>query len=209
MDYKELEERLNFITHYIGTGMAIAGCVALIVHAVRTGRVDYIVGSGIFGGALILMYSMSGTYHLLQEGKIKNIFKILDHSAIYILISASYTPYILTVLTGTGRWILFVFQWGLTILGILFKIKFVGRFQVLSTIIYIIMGWIVVFVFKDLKLNLNSISLNLLICGGIVYTIGAIFYSLKNIKFTHAIWHLFVIGGSVLNYLSIYNIISV
>lgn len=209
MDYKELEERLNFITHYIGTGMAIAGCVALIVHAVRTGRVDYIVGSGIFGGALILMYSMSGTYHLLQDGKIKNIFKILDHSAIYILISASYTPYILAVLTGTGRWILFVFQWGLTILGILFKIKFVGRFQLLSTIIYVIMGWIVVFVFKDLKLNLNSISLNLLVCGGVVYTVGAIFYSLKNIKFTHAIWHLFVIGGSVLNYLSIYNIVSV
>ncbi|MBS5789662.1 hemolysin III family protein [Fusobacterium sp.] len=209
MDYKELEERLNFITHYIGTGMAIAGCVALIVHAVRTGRVDYIVGSGIFGGALILMYSMSGTYHILQEGKIKNIFKILDHSAIYILISASYTPYILTVLTGTGRWILFAFQWGLTILGILFKIKFVGRFQLLSTIIYVIMGWIVVFVFKDLKLNLNSISLNLLVCGGVVYTVGAIFYSLKNIKFTHAIWHLFVIGGSVLNYLSIYNIVSV
>lgn len=209
MDYKELEERLNFITHYIGTGMAIAGCVALIVHAVRTGRVDYIVGSGIFGGALILMYSMSGTYHILQEGKIKNIFKILDHSAIYILISASYTPYILTVLTGRGRWILFVFQWGLTILGILFKIKFVGRFQLLSTIIYVIMGWIVVFVFKDLKLNLNSISLNLLVCGGVVYTVGAIFYSLKNIKFTHAIWHLFVIGGSVLNYLSIYNIMSV
>lgn len=209
MDYKELEERLNFITHYIGTGMAIAGCVALIVHAVRTGRVDYIVGSGIFGGALILMYSMSGTYHILQEGKIKNIFKILDHSAIYILISASYTPYILTVLTGRGRWILFVFQWGLTILGILFKIKFVGRFQLLSTIIYVIMGWIVVFVFKDLKLNLNSISLNLLVCGGVVYTVGAIFYSLKNIKFTHAIWHLFVIGGSVLNYLSIYNIVSV
>lgn len=209
MDYKELEERLNFITHYIGAGMAIAGCVALIVHAVRTGRVDYIVGSGIFGGALILMYSMSGTYHILQEGKIKNIFKILDHSAIYILISASYTPYILTVLTGRGRWILFVFQWGLTILGILFKIKFVGRFQLLSTIIYVIMGWIVVFVFKDLKLNLNSISLNLLVCGGVVYTVGAIFYSLKNIKFTHAIWHLFVIGGSVLNYLSIYNIVSV
>lgn len=209
MDHKELEERLNFITHYIGTGMAIAGCVALIVHAVRTGKIDYIVGSGIFGGALILMYSMSGTYHLLQEGKIKNIFKILDHSAIYILISASYTPYILTVLTGKGRWILFVFQWGLTILGILFKIKFVGRFQLLSTIIYIIMGWIVVFVFKDLKLNLNSISLNLLIYGGIVYTVGAIFYSLKKIKFTHAIWHLFVIGGSVLNYLSIYNIMSV
>lgn len=207
MNYKELEERLNFITHYIGTGMAIAGCVALIVHAVRTGKIDYIVGSGIFGGALILMYSMSGTYHLLQEGKIKSIFKILDHSAIYILISASYTPYILTVLTGRGRWILFVFQWGLTILGILFKIKFVGRFQLLSTIIYVIMGWIVVFVFKDLKLNLNSISLNLLVCGGVVYTVGAIFYSLKNIKFTHAIWHLFVIGGSVLNYLSIYNIV--
>lgn len=208
MKYEELEEKLNFITHYIGTGMAIAGCIALIVHAVKAGQIDYIVGSAIFGGALILMYSMSGTYHLLEGGKIKRIFKILDHSAIYILISASYTPYLLTVLTGRSRWVLFAFQWGLTFLGIIFKIKFAGKFEILSTIIYIIMGWVVVFVFKDLKLNLNSTSLNLLVIGGVVYTVGAVFYSLKRIRFTHAIWHLFVIGGSVLNYLSVYNIIN-
>ena len=102
MKYEELEEKLNFITHYIGTGMAIAGCIALIVHAVKAGQIDYIVGSAIFGGALILMYSMSGTYHLLEGGKIKRIFKILDHSAIYILISASYTPYLLTAFLSSS-----------------------------------------------------------------------------------------------------------
>lgn len=209
MDYNKLEEKLNSITHYIGAGMAIAGCVSLIVHAVKTGYPSYIVGSSIFGAALILMYTMSGTYHLLEDGKAKNIFKVLDHSAIYILISASYTPYILTVLTGRAKWILFGIQWGLTLFGIIFKIKFIGRFKVLSTIIYIIMGWIVMFVFKDLKMKLSPISLNLLVIGGIVYTLGTIFYSLKKLKFTHTIWHLFVIGGSVLNYLSIYNIIHI
>ena len=209
MDYEKLEEKLNFITHYIGAGMSIAGSVALIIHAVQTGYPSYIVGSSIFGAALILMYTMSGTYHLLEEGRAKNIFKILDHSAIYVLISASYTPYLLTVLTGANRWVLFGIQWGLTFFGIIFKIKFAGRFRALSTIIYIIMGWIVVFVFKDLKMNLSPISLNLLVTGGIVYTVGAVFYSLKKLKFTHAVWHLFVIGGSVLNYLSIYNIIHI
>lgn len=209
MDCKKIEEKLNFITHYIGTGMSIAGSAALIVHAVKIGSPNYIIGSSIFGAALILMYAMSGTYHLLEEGKAKNIFKILDHSAIYILISASYTPYLLTVLTGTSRWVLFAVQWGLTFFGIIFKIKFAGRFRVLSTIIYIIMGWIVVFVFKELKMNLSPVSLNLLVTGGVVYTVGAVFYSMKKINFTHAVWHLFVIGGSVLNYLSIYTIIHI
>ena len=207
MNYNRLEEKFNFITHYIGAGMAIAGCVSLIVHAVKTGYPSYIVGSAIFGGALILMYVMSGTYHLLEEGKAKKVFKILDHSAIYVLISASYTPYLLTVLEGKSRWILFAIQWGLTFLGIIFKIFFVGRFKIISTLLYIVMGWIVVFVFKDLKNSLSPVSLNLLVTGGVVYTVGVIFYAMKKLKFAHSIWHMFVIGGSVLNYLSIYNII--
>lgn len=153
------------------------------------------------------MYVMSGTYHLLEEGKAKKVFKILDHSAIYVLISASYTPYLLTVLEGRNRWILFAIQWGLTFLGIIFKIFFVGRFKILSTLLYILMGWIVVFVFKDLKNALSPVSLNLLIIGGVIYTVGTIFYAMKKLKFAHSIWHIFVIGGSVLNYLSIYNII--
>lgn len=198
------EEYLSAITHYIGAGMAISGLVALIDRSLKIGEMGYIVGSIIFGSALIFLYTMSGTYHILKAGKLKQVFRVLDHAAIYVLISASYTPYIFTVLTGKTKWIIFFAQWGLTLIGVIFKIFFTGKFKVVSTLIYLFMGWMVVFVFKDIKAALSTVSLNCLIAGGIVYSIGAIIYMIKKIKFGHAIWHLFVIGGSVCNFFSIY-----
>lgn len=198
------EEYLSAITHYIGAGMAISGLIALINRSVKIGETGYIIGSIIFGAALIFLYTMSGTYHILKIGKIKQIFRILDHAAIYILISASYTPYIFTVLTGPKKWIIFFAQWGLTLIGVIFKIFFTGRFKLVSTLIYLFMGWMVIFVFKDIKTALNTVSLNCLIAGGITYSAGAVVYMMKKIKFGHAIWHLFVIGGSVCNFFSIY-----
>lgn len=201
------EEYLNAITHYIGAGMAISGLVALIVRSAKTGEAGYITGSIIFGVALIFLYTMSGTYHILKIGKIKQIFRILDHVAIYILISASYTPYIFTVLTGKTKWIIFFAQWGLTLIGIIFKIFFTGRFKLVSTLIYLFMGWMIIFIFKDIKTTLSAASLNCLIAGGITYSVGAVVYMIKKIKFGHAIWHLFVIGGSVCNFFSIYYLV--
>ena len=198
------EEYLSAITHYIGAGMAISGLVALIDRSLKIGEMGYIVGSIIFGSALIFLYTMSGTYHILKVGKLKQVFRVLDHAAIYVLISASYTPYIFTVLTGKTKWIIFFAQSGLTLIGVIFKIFFTGKFKVVSTLIYLFMGWMVVFVFKDIKAALSTVSLNCLIAGGIVYSIGAIIYMIKKIKFGHAIWHLFVIGGSVCNFFSIY-----
>ena len=198
------EEYLSAITHYIGAGMAISGLVALIDRSLKIGEMGYIVGSIIFGSALIFLYTMSGSYHILKVGKLKQVFRVLDHAAIYVLISASYTPYIFTVLTGKTKWIIFFAQWGLTLIGVIFKIFFTGKFKVVSTLIYLFMGWMVVFVFKDIKAALSTVSLNCLIAGGIVYSIGAIIYMIKKIKFGHAIWHLFVIGGSVCNFFSIY-----
>lgn len=198
------EEYLSAITHYIGAGMAISGLVALIDRSLKIGEMGYIVGSIIFGSALIFLYTMSGTYHILKVGKLKQVFRVLDHAAIYVLISASYTPYIFTVLIGKTKWIIFFAQWGLTLIGVIFKIFFTGKFKVVSTFIYLFMGWMVVFVFKDIKAALSTVSLNCLIAGGIVYSIGAIIYMIKKIKFGHAIWHLFVIGGSVCNFFSIY-----
>lgn len=208
MNKENYEEYLSAITHYIGAGMSISGLVALICHSAKTGEVEYIVGSIIFGIALIFLYTMSGTYHILKIGKIKQIFRILDHAAIYILISASYTPYIFTILTGKTKWAIFFAQWGLTLIGIIFKIFFTGRFKLVSTLIYLFMGWMVMFVFKDIKAGLSSASLNCLIAGGITYSVGAIIYMIKKIKFGHAIWHLFVIGGSVCNFFSIYYLPS-
>ena len=198
------EEYLSAITHYIGAGMAISGLIALINRSLKIGETGYIIGSIIFGAALIFLYTMSGTYHILKIGKIKQIFRILDHAAIYILISASYTPYIFTVLTGPKKWIIFFAQWGLTLIGVIFKIFFTGRFKLVSTLIYLFMGWMVIFVFKDIKTALNTVSLNCLIAGGITYSAGAVVYMMKKIKFGHAIWHLIVIGGSVCNFFSIY-----
>ena len=198
------EEYLSAITHYIGAGMAISGLVALINRSIKVGETGYIAGSIVFGAALIFLYTMSGTYHILKTGKLKQVFRVLDHVAIYVLISASYTPYIFTVLTGKTKWIIFFAQWGLTLIGVVFKIFFTGRFKLVSTLIYLFMGWMIVFVFKDIKTALNVVSLNCLIAGGITYSVGAIIYMIKKIKFGHAIWHLFVIGGSVCNYLSIY-----
>lgn len=203
MDKNYCEEYLSAITHYIAAGMTISGLILLIVHSLKINETGYLVGSIIFGLGLLFMYMMSGTYHIIQNTSIKRKFRVLDHIAIYVSISASYTPYLFTVLAGKIGWIIFSIQWGLTLIGIVFKIFFTGRFKLLSTLIYLFMGWMVLFIFKDLKLSLNAQSLNYLIMGGIVYSIGAIIYMLKNIKFNHVLWHLFVIGGSFYNYLSV------
>lgn len=204
MEKENYEEYLSAITHYIGAGMAISGLIALVCHSVKIGEKEYIIGSIIFGAALIFLYTMSGTYHILKIGKLKKVFRILDHAAIYILISASYTPYIFTILTGKTKWVIFFAQWGLTLIGIIFKIFFTGKFKLISTLIYLFMGWMVIFVFKDIKAALSPASLNCLIAGGITYSVGAVIYMIKKIKFGHALWHLFVIGGSICNFFSIY-----
>jgi len=203
----KVEESLNSVTHLIGAGMAISGLVALIMRSVNLGTKAHIVSFTIFGVALILLYTMSGVYHLLPEGKSKEVFKVLDHSAIYILISGSYTPYLLTVLGGAASVIIFIAQWTMTTLGIIFKVKFAGRFRLLSTLIYLFMGWMIIFVYKDLKLAMPPKALHLLIACGISYSVGSIFYMMKKLYFSHVIWHLFVIGGSVCNFLSVYYLV--
>jgi hemolysin III len=202
--YSKLEEYMSSITHLLGAGMAISGLAFLITHAVQEGGIKQIIGFTIFGLSAIFLYLMSGIYHILPAGKYRKIFKILDHSAIYVLISGSYTPFLL-ILGGITGWVILIIQWTLTSLGVLFKIKFAGRFQTISTLIYLFMGWMIVFVFGNLKNSLNSVSLTLLIVGGIFYSVGAIFYSMKKVKYTHVIWHFFVIAGTTLHYLSIYH----
>ena len=202
-----LEEWINSMTHYFGAILALIGTGALLVHSLKSGNIGYVIGSMVFCFSLILLYTMSGTYHILYVGNLKKFFKILDHSAIYVLISGSYTPYLLGVFDGRTKWTLFFIQWGMTLAGIIFKLFFVGRFKVISTLIYLFMGWMVMFVFKDLKALVTPLSLNLLIWGGISYSVGTIFYLMKNKKFTHGVWHLFVLAGSVFNYFSVYFLI--
>lgn len=207
MDIYRVEEWINSMTHYLGATLAIFGSGALLVHTLKFNNIGYIVGSMIFCFSLILLYIMSGTYHILHIGKAKKIFKILDHSAIYVLISGSYTPYLLGVFDGKIKWTLFFIQWGMTLFGIIFKIFYAGRFNFLSTLIYLFMGWMIIFVFDDLKTLITPLSLKLLIFGGISYSVGTIFYMMSNKRFTHGIWHLFVLAGSIFNYFSVYFLI--
>lgn len=203
--YSRGEEVANIVTHLLGVGLAIAGIALLAVRAATYGNYRHIISFSVFGISTLLLYSMSSVYHMLpQEGKARKIFKILDHSAIYVLISGSYTPYLLTILTGAASWALFIAQWTLTTLGILFKVKFAGKLKVLSTLIYLFMGWMVVFAYEPLKNNLNPLALHLLVAAGITYSIGTIFYLMKKVRYTHAIWHLFVMGGSILVFLSVF-----
>lgn len=204
-NYSKGEDIANSITHFLGAGLSIAAIALLAYRAAKYGSAKHVVAFVIFGVSLLLLYTMSAVYHMIPEGtKARKIFKILDHSAIYVLISGSYTPYLLTIIQGAAAWVLFGIQWGLTTIGIIFKVKFAGRFKLLSTIVYLIMGWMIVLVFNNLKTNLSPIALKLLIASGITYSAGTIFYMMKKVKYTHAIWHLFVMGGSVLNFLSVF-----
>ncbi|MDD3223712.1 MAG: hemolysin III family protein [Clostridium sp.] len=197
------EELANAITHGIGTLMAIAALVLLIVFSSRTGNAWYIVSCTIYGVCLVLLYLFSTLYHSIPYKGAKKIFRIFDHASIYILIAGTYTPFALTILRNHGGWIIFGVVWGATVIGITLKVFFTGRFEVLSTIIYVIMGWLIVFYFKYIVIGLPFNGIVLLVAGGIVYTAGSILFLFDKIPFNHAIWHLFVIGGSVCHFLCV------
>lgn len=204
MKVERLEEIANSITHYIGVVLTLFGSGALMVHSLCVENVGYIVGTFVFSISLLVLYTMSGTYHILENSKTKYIFRILDHSAIYILIAGSYTPFLFNGFDSKTKWTIFGLQWGLTFFGIIFKVFFVERFEIVSVLLYLFMGWMIVFVFPELKRIIPSISLKLLIAGGVSYSIGVVFYALSKVKFMHCIWHLFVLGGSICHYLSVY-----
>ncbi len=202
------EEITNAISHGIGVVLAIAGLVILIVSASIFGNTKHIVTFSVFGTTMILLYLASTLYHSFPKGKTKDILKICDHSAIFLLIAGSYTPLTLLVLQGKLGWTLFAVVWTIAIAGIVFKAFFVKRFKALSTILYILMGWLVIFAIKPLYMSLSTYSMVFLVAGGLLYTLGTIFYSSKKIKYSHAIWHMFVLGGSVCHFFTMFFILS-
>lgn len=201
--FSKSEEIVNAILHGIGFGLAIAALVILVVFASLYGDALYIVSFSIYGSTLIILYLASTLLHSFPEGKAKNIFEVMDHSAIYLLIAGTYTPLSLIALKGALGWTYFGIVWGLALLGILFKIFFVRRFVIFSTSLYIIMGWLIVFALSPLLDNLTQISMIFLVIGGVVYTIGSIFYVWHGFKYHHAIWHLFVLAGSICHFFTI------
>jgi hemolysin III len=196
-DYSNWKEEIaNAITHGIGFLLSIPALVMLIIFAVERGTAWHIVSFTIFGVSMILLYLFSTMLHSFKPSKAKNIFAILDHSAIYVLIAGTYTPLMLVSLRNTLGWTLFGIIWGLAIIGIVFKCYFVQRYQIVSTLFYVIMGWLVIIAIKPLYLSLSGAGFRLLLTGGILYSIGAIFYVWNKLPYNHAIWHLFVLAGS-------------
>jgi len=203
-DYSPIEEKINIISHAIGFILSIVAFVLLVAHANLHADVWHIASFSIFGASLILLYAASTFYHSAKTTELRNRLNILDHASIYVLIAGTYTPFSLITLKGTTGWVIFGISWGLALTGIILKLFFTGKYNLISTIMYVLMGWVIVFAIKPLINNLPLEGLLWLFAGGISYTIGAILYSIKNIKFNHAIFHMFVLIGSFCHFMSVF-----
>jgi hemolysin III len=198
-----VEEVANTITHGIGLLLSVVGFVVLLVLAALRGTAWHIVACSIYGATLICLYTASTLYHAVISPRVKRALRIFDHSAIYLLIAGTYTPFLLVSLRGPWGWSLFGVIWGLALAGVLFKFWFVERFVILSTAIYIAMGWLVVIAAKPVITHVPFTALIWLLVGGLAYTGGVIFFAAKRIPYSHAIWHLFVLAGSICHYFAV------
>lgn len=189
-------ELANSTTHGLGTGLAIAALVLLVVFASLHGSARHVVGTTLFGACLVVLYAMSTLYHAFRGPRVKKVFHILDHSAIFLLIAGTYTPFCLGPLWGAWGWSLFGLIWGLATLGVTFKAVFGPRLPALSTSVYLAMGWIVLIAILPLWRHLPAGGLFWLFLGGASYSVGVAFYIWHRLPFHHAVWHLFVLAGS-------------
>jgi hemolysin III len=195
-----VEEILNSLTHVIGALLGVAALVLLTVMSHHQHSALKVVASVIFGSSLIFMYSASALYHGFRNPRAKRILKIIDHSSIYILIAGSYTPIVLILLSPAWGWSLFGVIWGMALLGLIFKFFATGKLEIVSTIAYVCMGWLALIAIKPLYDALPLHGFLWLVAGGVSYTLGVIFYVWNRLRFGHAIWHLFVLGGSICHF---------
>lgn len=202
--YSKKEESANVMTHGIGIVLSLIGMVLLSLKASRLGDQWYFVSYIVFGISLLTMFTSSTLYHIVRDQMAKKKLRKLDHSAIYVLIAGTYTPFLLTNLRGTTGWIMFAVVWIFAIVGIAVKLATQIKSKWVSAVIYLVMGWLAVFIAQSMINNLPAISIVYLALGGLFYTFGVIFYIWKNLPYHHAIWHLFVLGGSISHFLSVY-----
>jgi len=197
------DEIASALTHGLGAVAALAGGAVLITLAALYGDAWQLGASIVFGISLLLLYVASTLYHSIQHPVAKARLKVFDHCAIYLLIAGTYTPFTLISLRGPWGWGLFIAIWTLAVFGVVFKLFYTGRFKLLSTAIYIAMGWLVIVAIKPMLIALDGWTLGWLLLGGLFYTLGTYFYHRESIRFSHAIWHMFVIGGSVCHFIAV------
>lgn len=197
------EEIANSITHGVGLALSVIGLGVLLVLACLYGSALHIASCSVYGVTLVILYTASTLYHSFRSPRIKHIFKIVDHCAIYLLIAGTYTPFTLVMLRGGWGWSLFGIIWMLSFVGIIFKLFLVNRFQIISTIIYVLMGWLAVVAIKPMVQMIPLNCILWLLAGGLFYTIGVLFFAWHKIPYNHAIWHLFVVAGSICHFLAV------
>jgi hemolysin III len=202
--YEPKEEIWNVITHGFGLALSLGAASLLIVFASLYETAWHIVSYSIYGASLIVLYLASTTYHAAKRPKLKIKLNVFDHAAIYVLIAGTYTPYMLVTLRGPWGWSIFGVIWGLAIAGVIMKLFFTGRFDRISTLAYVLMGWLVIVGIYPLIMNLSTWGLIWLLIGGVFYTVGAVFYLWHKLPYNHAIFHVFVLLGSISHFISVF-----
>ena len=202
--YSPAEEKTNIISHGGGFLLSLVALVFLVVKAVDSGDIWVIISFSIFGASSILLYAASTAYHSAKQPGLRSRLRVLDHASIYILIAGGYTPFALVTLHGTIGWLMFGIAWSIATVGVVLKLFFTGKYNRLSTFMYVFMGWIALFAFKPLTDVLPFEGIVWLLSGGISYTLGAVLYSIKTIPFNHAIFHVFVLIGSFCHFITVY-----
>ena len=202
--YPKTEEILNVITHGLGFLLSIAALVLLVVFAALRGNVWHIVSFSIYGVSLVVLYLASTLYHMSKKQSLRNKLNIFDHASIYVLIAGTYTPFLLVTLHGTWGWSLLAVIWGLAIGGVVLKILFIGKYDLVSALLYVLMGWLIIVAIKPLNAHLATGGLWWLLGGGISYSVGAVFYILNKMPYNHAIFHIWVLLGSLAHFIAVF-----
>lgn len=202
--YRQAEEKINVITHAFGFLLSVIAFIFFIKKSIELQNWGYAISTLVYAVSLMVLYAASTGYHSAKGRKLRLRLNILDHAAIYILIAGTYTPFTLITLKGILGYVLFVIVWTIAVLGVILKLFYTGKFKLLSTIMYVAMGWIVIFAIKPLLENLPTNGIWLLFAGGFFYTLGAVLFMFDKLKFNHAIFHVFVLLGSISHFLAIY-----
>jgi len=202
-DYTVGEEIASSVTHGIGAALAIAGLVVVVAAAALKGSAWHVASTAIYGASLVLLYLASTLYHAIRQPAAKRVLKVLDHMGIYLLIAGTYTPFTLVTLRGAWGWSIFGVIWALAILGMSAEAFWVRRPRWVSAVVYIAMGWIMIIAIRPLTASLAAPGVRLVVAGGVAYTVGTVFYLWKSVRYMHAVWHAWVVAGSVFHFLAV------
>lgn len=202
--YPPLEEKINITSHAAGLGFSFIALVLMILKVLPEGNAWHFVSVAVFGFGLIALYTASTIYHSAGDARVRARLRIVDHATIYVLIAGTYTPYTLITLNGAVGWTIFGLSWAMALTGVILKLFYTGKYNILSTLMYVFMGWMIIFAIKPLISSLPVNGLIWLFAGGVAYTTGAVLYAIKVIPFNHAIFHLFVLLGSFCHFISVY-----